>query len=310
MGNVIITGAGGFLGTHLCQHFANEFKHEILGVGRVYQQGSACKRPCNAFWGMTLPDPAFTELVRSAKPEILVHCAGTASVQNSMADPYDDYRKTVEVCAFVLDTIHRHAPHCYFVLLSSGSVYGNPAVLPVTEKATVSPVSPYAYHKRIMEMLVEEYDSLHGVHGGTLRIFSAYGEGLRRQVIYETFRRFLEQDDQAVEFWGTGDESRDFVHARDVAQAVGCLVRTRSRGVFNVGAGVQTSIRELVTAVRSIVGSDRPFNFNGRIRAGDPRNWEADIGKLKALGFRPSVSLRNGLCGVYNWLLNDSSNKL
>jgi UDP-glucose 4-epimerase len=221
------------------------------------------------------------------------------------SEPYTDFQRTVDVCAFTLETVRREVPDCRFILLSSAAVYGNPTQLPVREHSPVEPVSPYGYHKRMCETLVDEYRTLHCISAVVLRIFSAYGERLRRQVVFDLCRKFNNPGSDVVEVYGTGQESRDFIHATDVAQAISCIVLGNATGYFNLGSGKQTTIANLVNQIKKSMNSDKDIHFTGQIRPGDPLCWEADINQLKSLGFSPSITLDAGIKKYCDWFKLD-----
>lgn len=276
---VLVTGGGGFLGQAIASRL-HRGGHDVLAVGRHAAAGPVRFEPA------VLPSPAFDDMIGAFAPSVLVHAAGPASVADSVARPADDFRGSVEVVAATLDAVRRHAPGCRVLLLSSAAVYGNPESLPVAEDAPRRPISPYGFHKRLCEDLGEEYRALFGVPVSSLRIFSAFGEGLPRQVVYDTIRRCLAGDD--VELHGTGEETRDFIHADDVAGVVELLLDVAELPpVLNVASGVETTIAELAAHVRDACNPRARIHFSGRSRPGDPRRWRADVSRLRSLGFAP-----------------------
>jgi UDP-glucose 4-epimerase len=301
---VMVTGAGGFLGSHICQYFG-ERGHPIAAVGRFAADVAVVQGypGLELLAGMTLPDPAFVRAVTAFRPDLVVHAAASAKVADSVARPYFDFQQSVDVCAFVLDTLRQHVPNASFVLLSSAAVYGNPTELPICEAMPCAPVSPYGYHKWLCELVVEEYRTLFGMRASVLRIFSAYGERLRRQVVHDLCRQMLEGDGP-VRVFGSGAESRDFLHARDVAQAIACVARapSGSPSVFNVASGSETRIDALTEALVEVLGCTRSITFTGESLPGYPTNWRADVSRLAALGFQPDVPLRDGLTRYAAWL--------
>ncbi|PKM82376.1 MAG: hypothetical protein CVU89_05070 [Firmicutes bacterium HGW-Firmicutes-14] len=303
---MMVTGAGGFLGGHICRHFGR-LGYPIAAVGRFSTDPELIRDYRNLWkiYGLTLPDKAFITAVREFRPTVLIHCAGTSSVVDSVSEPYTDFQRTVDVCAFTLETVRREVPDCRFILLSSAAVYGNPTQLPVREHSPVEPVSPYGYHKRMCETLVDEYRTLHCISAVVLRIFSAYGERLRRQVVFDLCRKFNNPGSDVVEVYGTGQESRDFIHATDVAQAISCIVLGNATGYFNLGSGKQTTIANLVNQIKKSMNSDKDIHFTGQIRPGDPLCWEADINQLKSLGFSPSITLDAGIKKYCDWFKLD-----
>lgn len=302
----MVTGAGGFLGSSIARYLGSK-GHRIAASGRFASLTGVADIP-NLFrlCGVTLPDSRFREVVREFQPDLLVHCAGTASVADSVEAPYTDFRRTAEVCAYVLETLRTVAPGCHFILLSSAAVYGNPQTLPVTEDALLLPISPYGYHKLICELLAEEYRALHGIPTTVLRIFSAYGDGLRRQVVHDLFKKFDDACGKEIEIFGTGEETRDFIHATDVARIVELVADKKSTGVFNAASGSETTVRELATVISSECNSSKNILFNGVRRPGDPVNWRADISRLSAIGFRSAITLREGIAAYRKWYLGEA----
>lgn len=306
---IMVTGAGGFLGSHIAQYFG-ERGDLVAAVGR-FAATPACTGSYPNLWklcGMTLPDQAFLNVISDFQPTLLVHCAGTASVADSVQEPYNDFRRTVEVCAFALEAVRTRAPDCQFILLSSASVYGNPDTLPIAETVPTRPVSPYGYHKMLCETLVEEYASLHGLKTAVLRIFSAYGERLRKQVVHDICRKFNDPEFTSVELFGTGKESRDFIHAVDIARAIEYIHEADAAGTFNIASGVQTSIEELASILGGLFDNRKKISFNGVVRPGDPLNWEASMERMASLGFLPSMKLDQGLAKYVTWFRSHYDN--
>ncbi|MBI5722730.1 MAG: NAD-dependent epimerase/dehydratase family protein [Planctomycetes bacterium] len=326
MGNprVLITGAGGFIGSHTARHFGS-LGYPICAVGRFAAKspGEVAYPNLELLAAMTLPDPAFERAVDWFRPDVVIHAAGTASVPFSIEQPYRDFQKTVEVCAFVLETLRVRAPRCRFILLSSASVYGNPESLPIAETAPCRPISPYASHKRMCELLVEEYASIFGMKTVTARLFSVYGDPLRRQVIYDICGKINDSGIQVdysatigrdsksgkivdskinqIVTHGTGNESRDFMHVKDVAGALERIVQADFAGLINVSSGQETTIRQLCELLSGLLGCARPVEFTGLVRTGDPVNWRADISKLLNLGYKPEISIEEGLKQYCDW---------
>ncbi|MZP43111.1 NAD-dependent epimerase/dehydratase family protein [Heliobacterium gestii] len=297
----MVTGANGFLGSFFCNYFSEQ-GHAVLALSRKFSDTSPCVwERCE----MTLPDSRFVERVCSFRPTVLIHCAGTSSVAVSYEAPYEDFLNSPSTCAFVLETLRTAADHCFFVLVSSASVYGNPPQLPVAELAPVAPLSPYGYHKWMSEKVVEEYSRCYGIRGLTLRVFSAYGEGLRKQVVFDLCRKLLTPGVDVVEVFGTGEESRDFIHVADIALAIDTLLTHGETGVFNIASGSEVPIRTLVTLIKRCLQVEKPVCFTGSVRVGDPMRWQADISKISRLGFQPTIMLEQGIKRYCDWFVNN-----
>ncbi len=296
---VFITGAAGFLGRYIAEEFRRA-GYEVSGTD-VRPADNSSLRHGEIYRQMELPDQALVDVLGQIQPDVCVHCAGGASVPASLENSGADFRSSVVVTEQLLSAIAAMAPRCRTIFLSSAAVYGQPSALPITEDAPTSPLSPYGYHKRMCELLFEQAAVIRGMPTAILRIFSAYGPGLRRQVLWEMASQLARGEN--VQLKGTGDESRDFVHASDIAAAVKTVAdRAPFRGeVYNVASGMETGIREAAELMTSFFPGAASPQFAGQSIPGDPQRWRADCQRLGALGFGPRVSLEKGLASLAEW---------
>ena len=273
---------------------------EVCGVGAsaVENIPEECQKE---YLSCRLPDTKFLDFLAELHPDVLVHCAGRASVPRSLLAPDEDFEGNAYLAFNILNLIRSLRLRTKFILLSSAAVYGGPAMLPISEDVVPQPLSPYGYHKRIAEIACEEHSRVFGLRTACLRIFSAYGPGLQRQVVWDIVRKLLSKKDVLLQ--GTGSESRDFVHARDVARAVFAVVERAPMGgeVYNVGSGCETSIKELSKLVVDALQSKREICFDSILPVGTPSRWQADIRRLGLLGYRPSVGLDAGVREYCDW---------
>jgi len=295
---VFITGVGGFLGRYVAGHFARE-GWRVLGTDDLPPENVRLGQI--TYRRMTLPNAALRDWWSESPPDVLVHCAGRASVGLSLDDPLADYRSNAVMVFELLETLHEVAPRCRFLLLSSAAVYGNPASLPVTEESSVAPLSPYGFHKRQAELICEEFSRVYSLRTACVRIFSAYGPGLRRQVVWDICEKALR--DVSLVLQGSGHESRDFIHAADVAAALHLLATAAPchGEVYNLASGRETTIAELAGRIIEALGRASVLEFDQRPTPGNPLNWRADINKIGRLGFAPSISLEQGVKAVAAW---------
>ena len=281
----VVLGAGGFLGRYICREFSRQ-GIRVVGVGRTQPELSKVSE----FIQGNLLDLDLSAIIRAEQPRWLINAAGGASVGESFADPHADWQKTVFVQARVLEAIRQSDGDAFYIFLSSAAVYGEPTQLPVTEEMPCQPISPYGMHKWQAELPQEEYARFFGLRGAVLRIFSAYGEGLQRQVVYELSQK-IQRAQRQIEVYGTGEETRDFVHAADVAQAIFLAAQAQSSGVFNVGSGRQTGIADLAQALVERLNPGLQIIFTSEEKEGNPRRWQADVTKLQQIGFRCTKTL-------------------
>ncbi len=294
----LVTGSEGFLGGYICAvlHAAG---WQVYGLDR---QPATRHDILAGYYPLTLPSAQVRGVLAALRPNAIVHAAGSASVGASLADPAQDFQASVGALLSVLDAARLAAPEARVVFLSSAAVYGNPARLPIDENAPHQPLSPYGYHKSLCEQLLQEFYKFYGLRSAALRLFSAYGPGLQRQVMWDICQKALRGG--AVELFGTGDESRDFIHAHDAAQAVRLVLQSApcEAEAYNLAAGVETRIRDLAEMLLAALGGAGPVQFSGAARPGDPQRWRADLERITRLGFQPQISLAEGVAGYARWV--------
>jgi UDP-glucose 4-epimerase len=297
--SALVIGGAGFLGAMI----ARAFREAGCAVTSLDAVGSGNPHESRGIRTivMSLPDASFGSLLSDIAPDVVVHCAGKASVPDSVHNPHDDFVSHVVLTEWLIHQFRISAPNTRFIYLSSAAVYGQPDELPVTESTEVRPVSPYGYHKRMAEMLCEQASRLFGLQTVVARIFSAYGSGLQRQVIWEAARQACEENQ--ISLHGTGDETRDFIHAQDIAQAVILLAQMAPAdgSAYNVASGTETSVKAVAQAIAGKIQTC-PISFRGTRRDYDPERWKADITKIRSIGFQPSISLGEGLDDVISWI--------
>lgn len=301
MRTALITGVGGFLGGYIARELAAE-KWRVTGIARrSIPESRVHELGLSDLTIMPLPCSDLERCLARIRPEVIVHAAGPASVIRSVEDPATDFHDSVGGLQCVLDAMRRAGSSMRLVFLSSAAVYGNPPILPVREEAILDPVSPYGFHKLMGETLVTEYARVFGVRGCCVRIFSAYGPGLKRQVMWDICHRI--NLDRRVALFGTGEETRDFVHAADVGRGIRAVIEGGAfeAEVYNLASGRQTGVAELARMLADALERDTEFVFTGQARPGNPIHWHADISRLGALGYRPRFSIRDGVAEYARW---------
>jgi UDP-glucose 4-epimerase len=298
-GSILVTGATGFIGRHVCRYFAAQ-GWSVIGLGTDAPE-NAPLADLAGYYALRLPAPELEAILQRHQPDLCIHCAGRASVGWSVKDPVEDFHSGPWATFSLLNAIRQHAPGCGFIFISSAAVYGNPHTLPVNEAQTPSPISPYGYHKWQCELLCQEFQQVYGIPTVSVRIFSAYGPGLRRQVIWDICHQALSR--QRLDLFGTGEESRDFIHVSDIAQAL-YLVGQKAPmtgEVYNLASGQDVTIRALADMIVAAAGTQMPIHFDGQVPAGTPLNWRADIRKITRLGFSPAMPLAQGIPTFTAW---------
>ena len=200
-----------------------------------------------------------------------------------------------------LDALRLFTPACKYVHLSSAAVYGNPTSLPIQEDHALAPISPYGKHKKMAEEVCEEFYSQFGIETLSLRIFSAYGTGLKKQLFWDLYKKYLQGG--SIELYGTGRESRDFIYVTDLVQAINCVINNGEFNgtAINIANGEEVSIEEVASLFYGHIDKKIKPIFGGEERKGDPINWVADINGLQKLGYERKVTMDEGLSNYITW---------
>ena len=299
MKTVLITGVAGFIGRYAARYFSRQ-GWQVIGTDNSPPE-NVPTADLAEYQRLQLPAPEFHSLLQTHNPDTLIHCAGRASVPLSVADPAADFYSNTVLTFNLIDALRINAPACKFIFLSSAAVYGNPSKLPIAETHSVSPISPYGFHKLQGEQICLEFAKIYKQPTASIRIFSAYGAGLRRQVMWDICQKAISQETLILQ--GTGKESRDFIHALDIAKALMAVSdRAPMKGeVYNLGFGQEVSIVELSKIVLKSLGKKSVPLFDGVVPTGNPINWRADISKIESIGFSPTVPIEQGIISFVNW---------
>lgn len=298
MSSVLILGSEGFIGGHCVSHFLKQ-GHTVIGADLMLTTKSQkYSYVCTAAGFEVIRDLLIQENI-----DILINAAGSGSVPFSIAHPAEDFKANCADTLSLLELIRHHAPHTRYLHISSAAVYGNPAKIPVQEADTISPLSPYGYHKAIAEQLCTEFTRIYNLRIAIVRPFSVYGPGLRKQLFWDLYGKLSNTSEQPTLF-GTGKESRDFVYVEDLVRAMALILEKGALNgeVYNIGSGLETTIEEAVALYLKALGLHTTYTFNKVVREGDPLNWKACIKRLEDLGYKPEISLAEGLTRLAAWI--------
>ena len=295
---VFVTGSKGFIGAHLAKFF-HVNGYEVYGCSRNGQG--------NEPWQTLALDLLYDEDVVSAlneiQPSLILHCAGVADVGRSVRQPELDFCNNVGATHNLLFGLYKlKMTNLKVVFLSSAGVYGNPNTLPITEMASLNPLSPYALHKVMCENICHYFTQNYQMNIKIARIFSAYGEGLHKQIFWDMYRKI--QKTGQLDMFGTGDESRDYIYIDYLVQAIYLISTCESQyTVYNVANGVETTIRQAAETFANVCGlSHDKVHFLGTEREGNPKNWRADISRIQSLGYRRKIDFVKGLQNYKSWV--------
>lgn len=290
----LVTGATGFLGSAL----VSALGAQSIPVRCVSQQRHAAAEA---------PRAEYVSLdLRSVEPQsrifdsvdTIVHLASTTIPSTSMDDMIFDARSNLEMALRLLEAARIRGINSFIFASSGGTVYGDPVRLPVRESDPTDPRSAYGIIKLAVEKYIGLYSRLYGLRGISLRISNPYGAGQLAGTPIGLIAKLLRdvRAGRPVIIWGDGSIVRDFFHIDDLMRAVLIAVTgDLAAGVYNVGAGYGTSIKEIVALVERATGKPVTVEYQPARDIDVPKIW-LDTEKFRgATGWRPEIGLEQGI---------------
>jgi UDP-glucose 4-epimerase len=290
---VLVTGGAGFIGSHIARALADDNEVRVLDdLSRGDPEN--VPRGADLLIGDVADGDDLDEAI--AGVDLVFHEAALVSVARSVEVPRETEAQNADATLHVLEAARRRDARV--VLASSAAVYGHPEQVPIPESHPTAPTSPYGVSKLAADHYTRLYASLYGLPTVALRYFNVYGPGQPGGDYSGVVSVFLDQARRGapISVDGDGEQTRDFVHVRDVVGANLAAATTDAVGeAFNVGTGDAVTIRELAELIRETVGDDVPVVHTDP-RPGDIRHSRADTTAARErLGYEPSVPLGVGL---------------
>jgi UDP-glucose 4-epimerase len=298
---ILITGAKGFLGSNVAIYFKN-LGYATYGIGHGDLDVDECEDIGLDYWYKS------DITIRSMRDineqfDLIVHCGGSGSVGFSVEYPYDDFKKTVDGTLEVLEYIRLYNSNAHLIYPSSPAVQGECEDSPIKESHTGKPASPYGYHKKIAEDLCRSYSSKYDIRVSIVRLFSVFGNGLRKQLLWDAVNK-INSASGDIEFWGTGEETRDFIHVNDVLNLFSKIIDFKNNFILiNGGSGHKFTVKEVVNLINKQLNKDCKIRFNNKKNEGNPIYYWADIEKSKSLGWYPEIDFNDGLNEYIEWAI-------
>jgi UDP-glucose 4-epimerase len=301
MMNILILGSEGFIGQNLIRFF-EEKGYSLYGVDIInYSRGTY------KYYKILSISTDLKTILEDTTFDICINAAGSGNVSFSISNPTTDFTANTADIIFFLENLRTYQPSCKYLHISSAAVYGNPTALPIAEDYLVKPISPYGFHKLMSEMICKEYAQIYKMHIAIVRPFSVYGIGLKKQLLWEICNKLLLAD--TTELFGTGNETRDFIHVNDLCNLMNCIIENGKFNcdIYNAASGAEISIKGIAQIFEQYNLNKKKITFSNIVRDGDPLNWRADIGKISALGYSPKQDIKNGIEQYINWFVEDNN---
>jgi len=307
--NCLVTGAAGFIGSHMCRRLLKE-RFSVIGIDSFtnFYPKWVKEKNIQPF----LNDKKFEFIVGDInalnlknllqKTDCVFHIAAQAGVRSSWGQEFSAYTKNnIEATQKLLEE-SKEAQIKKFIYASSSSVYGFCPDLPTSEDSPLHPYSPYGVTKLAGENLCFLYFKNYGVPCISLRFFTVYGPGQRPDMAFHRFFRAAFEN-RPISVYGNGEQTRDFTYIDDIIEANFASIRLGKTGeTYNIGGGNRKKLKDIFPIFEEICQKKVQINWQEK-QWGDVLHTFASIEKAKQdLNYTPKFKLYNGLQEEWNWI--------
>ncbi len=312
MANIIlVTGAAGFIGFHLCKklldmgdmvigvdnmnnYYDPNLKKARLNILKKYSKFIFFKEDIHNFDGLK-------KIFQEYKIEVICNLAAQAGVRYSIKDPFSYQKSNMEGFLNIIE-LARHFKIKNFIYASSSSVYGKNKKVPFSVEDKVdSPVSLYGATKKANELIAHAYHHLYKIPCTGLRYFTVYGPWGRPDMAYFLFTDAIIKE-KPIKVFNYGDMKRDFTYIDDIIEGtIAAINKVFPFEIFNLGNSKPVSLMKFIATLEQLLGKEAKKEFLP-IQPGDVPETYAEIGKsTQLLGFKPQTPLNKGLEKFVNW---------
>jgi UDP-glucose 4-epimerase len=298
---VIVTGGAGFIGSHLVDALLAR-GDEVHVVDNLATGSRENLAPAATLHELDIRDEAVEELAGRVQPEVVFHLAAQADVGTSVERPEFDADVNVIGTVRMLEAARAAGARVVFTS-SGGAIYGECA-RPASEDDELQPLSPYGTSKLAGEEYLATWNRLYGAGHVACRLANVYGPRQLPTLEGGVIAIFLDRlrDGQETVIFGDGEQTRDFVHVGDVVAGLLAAAASPGGGIYNVGTGVASSIREVHRGCAEAAGVEQEPRFDAA-RPGDLRDSVIDSSRAaRDLGWRAATELADGLAQTWKWV--------
>lgn len=300
---ILITGGAGFIGSHILAQLQGRRDMDVVVFDNL-SSGSKEHVPAGMelVEGDVCDEAAVDALFADHHFDAVIHLAAQTMVPFSVDHPVEDCQINLEGVLHVLEACRTHGTG-HILFSSSAAVYGDNLHIPLKETERLVPTSPYGITKMTTEHYLRVYHELYGMDATVFRFANVYGERQGEKGeggVVSIFCKLLSQR-QGITVFGDGNQTRDFVYAGDIAQAIIRALPLKGYHTMNVSTGQETSINDLIRSFEKAVGYTVPVQYTAP-RTGDIlRSVLSNEALKRDLGFVPAMDLEEGIRRTYDW---------
>lgn len=296
--NVLVTGADGFIASHLCEYLFQK-QANVTGLvkrnsGGIFKNINSIKNKIHVKWGDTQDLAFLLEITKDV--DIIFHLAAQSHVGYSLYNPYETVMNDVVSTLNILESGRKNNVS-RIIHAGSSEIYGKPLYVPIDEKHPLHPRSPYAAAKASSESLIESYFYTYGLPVVMSRFFNIYGP---RQGLDQAMPKFILQalNNKDLTVYGDGTQTRDYTFVTDAVQAYALLAMTpKIEGkVMNFGNGNEIKIKDLASLIITLCNSKSKLKFSKKLRSGETPRLLCDARLAKKITtWKPKIDMKTGL---------------
>lgn len=293
---ILITGQNGFIGSNCTKFFAQK-GYDIFGID-IFGEN------CSNF----IKGEVNLNNLKSFNQnfDVIIHLAGSGTVGLAQKSPELEHLKTVGSTEHILEYMRLYNKEAKLIYSSSAAVYGDLYDRPISENDILNPISIYGQHKVEVEKMCKNYHNHFGLNINIIRFFSIYGEGLKKQLLWDFCNRVVKNSDaKSLPCFGTGKEKRDFIHIKDVIQLIEILIeRDNKFTIMNCGTGKEICVYDVLNSICKELNFSGDLNFDNLVKEGDPKALIANVDEAKTIGFEPNIKAEEGIKYYVEWFKN------
>ena len=314
METILIAGGKGTIGSSLAKHLKkNNFR--IIGIGTNNSKQS--NNDEDVYFDIWLNGNVRLNLLEKIKEkiDIIINCTGSGTVGYSNKYPEDSFIKSIESTNALLEYSQKYQSDVINIFLSSAAVYGNKKLFQEDNPNLIEPISRYGLHKVISENIYSRFSKMYNLKVLILRLFSIYGIGFKKQLLWDASNKFKSCTSNQIEFWGTGQERRDWLNIKDFEILVEKMINSKKDlfkkdliDTFNCGSGTTLSVKDILGCLSYNFHYKGQTIFNNIVREGDPFYQCAAIEKVKGIGWHPLINIEKGIENYCEWVISELDN--
>lgn len=288
--NILIIGGHGFIGSHLSKFYEAQ-GHSVHKTTRYFDIENS-----SSSFNIDYSKTSFLEIFSANSYDLIFSLSGNPYPAYSEDNPVYDIDQTIIPSLNLLEALCETQFKGNLWYGSSVAVYGKTALKVQSEHDFCDPLSSYALAKLAVEQYMKIYSNNHNLSCGSFRIFSTFGEGLERQIVYDLYKKCQLETD-TLELLGSGQEARDLSYVQDQVQRMFLIAEKiiPDGSIFNIGSGESYTTKQIAEEILGILYLDKEIIFEDPLRKFDGYQWTASTEKFESVAQNPKSSIRDSL---------------